>query len=67
MKLLINGQPRELRATSVRALLRELGYDPERQGMAVALNDEVVRRGEWSTRAVRDGDRVEIVGAVQGG
>ena len=67
MKLLINGRPRELQATSLRELLRELGYDPEQHGIAVARNDRVVRRGDWAAQAVREGDRIEIVGAVQGG
>jgi sulfur carrier protein len=38
-----------------------------RSGIAVALNNEVVPRGSWDSVAVVDGDRVEIVTAVQGG
>ena len=36
-------------------------------GIAVALNGEVVPRAEWSRKELRDGDAVEIVRAVQGG
>jgi sulfur carrier protein len=36
------------------------------KGVAAAVNGEVVPRREWVT-PVRDGDRVEIVTAVQGG
>jgi len=36
-------------------------------GVAVAVNGEVVPRGRWSGRALRDGDRVEVLTAAQGG
>ncbi|MGU3643867.1 sulfur carrier protein ThiS [Microbacterium sp. C23T] len=41
---------------------------PERiRGIAVALNGTVVRRTEWHTTTVHDGDAVEILTAMQGG
>lgn len=36
-------------------------------GCAVAVNDEVVPRGDWSQRQLSAGDRVEVLTAVQGG
>jgi sulfur carrier protein len=36
-------------------------------GCAVALNDEVVPRGEWADRSLAAGDRIEVLTAVQGG
>ncbi|HEX6077817.1 MAG TPA: sulfur carrier protein ThiS [Micromonosporaceae bacterium] len=36
-------------------------------GVAVAVNGEVVPRGAWSGTALRDGDRVEVLTAAQGG
>jgi sulfur carrier protein len=36
-------------------------------GCAVAVNDEVVPRGEWRGRELHSGDRVEVLTAVQGG
>jgi len=36
-------------------------------GVAVALNDEVVSRGAWASTPLADGDRVEVLTAVQGG
>ena len=35
--------------------------------MAVALDGEVVPRGEWATTEVREGQQVEVLHAVQGG
>ena len=48
-------------------MLLALGVDPERAGIAVAVDAEVARRGAWPTRTVPDGARVEIVTAMQGG
>ncbi|AYY11634.1 sulfur carrier protein ThiS [Actinobacteria bacterium YIM 96077] len=39
----------------------------ERGGIAVAVNNDVIPRGSWSTTPVRAGDRVEILTATQGG
>ncbi|MEJ4111895.1 sulfur carrier protein ThiS [Corynebacterium kroppenstedtii] len=36
-------------------------------GYAVAVNDEIVPASTWRTSTVRDGDRIEILTAVQGG
>ena len=37
------------------------------QGVAAALNGEVVPRRAWPATAVAEGDAVEVVTAVQGG
>jgi sulfur carrier protein len=39
----------------------------EPKGVAVAINGEVIRRGEWVSTSIHDGDVVEIVNAVAGG
>ncbi|MGI8667738.1 MAG: sulfur carrier protein ThiS [Jatrophihabitans sp.] len=36
-------------------------------GIAVAVNGEVVPRGSWPVTVLNDGDRVDVVTAVQGG
>ena len=68
MRLTINGEEREfeLGASHVEALLDALGHSG-RAGIAIALNGEVVRRAEWRGAALSEGDRIDIVGAVQGG
>jgi len=67
VKLSINGEPREVGAATVAELVEELGHRPEQQGIAVAVNDEVVPRSRWADCALSERDRVEVVGAVQGG
>ncbi|AWN41964.1 sulfur carrier protein ThiS [Methylobacterium durans] len=70
MKLTVNGQLRESEAADIESLFRfeaeETGIESP-QGIAIALNGRVVRRTEWALTPVRDGDRVEIVRAMQGG
>ncbi|MGW0938184.1 sulfur carrier protein ThiS [Streptomyces sp. NPDC002666] len=36
-------------------------------GVAAALNETVVPRGQWPAATLADGDRVEVLTAVQGG
>ena len=67
MEIVVNGERRQIAAANVRALLGALGYVAPGRGLAVARNGEIVPRGEWETTPVAPGDRIEIVGAVQGG
>ncbi|GJO24992.1 thiamine biosynthesis protein ThiS [Mycobacterium marinum] len=50
--------------TTVAALLQSLGF-PGR-GVAVALDLAVLPRSDWATE-LSEGDRLEVVTAVQGG
>lgn len=67
IELWINGTPRVVGATDIRGLLVELGEDPAGRGIAVARNGEVVPRGDWERSTLVAGDRIDVVGAVQGG
>ncbi|MFG2999146.1 sulfur carrier protein ThiS [Streptomyces sp. NPDC048340] len=62
----VNGEPREVAAgTTLDTVVAALTTAPS--GVAAALNETVVPRGQWPATAVGDGDRVEILTAVQGG
>ena len=65
----VNGEPRHLApGTTVATLLDELEDLPAgRRGVAVAVDAEVVPRGEWDTTTLDDGAQVEILRAIQGG
>jgi sulfur carrier protein len=63
----INGERRELgELATVEAAVRAAGA-PDGRGVAVAVDGEVVPRGEWQTTKVREGQQVEVLHAVQGG
>jgi sulfur carrier protein len=64
----VNGRPVQSgERPTIRELLVAIDIDPERAGIAVAVDSEVARRSEWPTRTIDDGAHVEIVTATQGG
>ncbi len=69
MQIVLNGQPREValepHAATVDSLIQTLDMKPDR--IAVEQNGEIVRRPDWGSAAVREGDRFEIVQFVGGG
>jgi sulfur carrier protein len=66
ISVVVNGQPRELPGTATVADV-VAATSASGNGIAVAVNDEVIPRGGWRTKTLRDRDRVEILTAVQGG
>jgi sulfur carrier protein len=66
MNVSVNGAARDLApGTTLDLLVAGLTAAPS--GVAAALNETVVPRGQWPATALGDGDRVEILTAVQGG
>jgi thiamine biosynthesis protein ThiS len=66
MRITLNGEPHDLTTpVSIGALLESLGIDGRR--VAVERNLTVVRRGEYPTAMLAEGDEVEIVNFVGGG
>jgi sulfur carrier protein len=66
MKVLLNGEPTELEnGATVETVLEALEL-PHR-GVAVAVDAEVVPRGEWPEHELNEGARVEVLRAIQGG
>lgn len=66
MKVRLNGSDRTLgEDATVADVVATLTTAPT--GVAVAVNGEVVPRGSWSGSKLRDGDRVEVLTAAQGG
>jgi sulfur carrier protein len=67
MKVIVNGNETELaQGATVAALIDRLDV-PGGRGVAVAVEAEVVPRGEWERHALGEGDRVEVLRAIQGG
>jgi sulfur carrier protein len=68
MNVVLNGERREIEdGATVRAAVAATGAPSEGRGVAVALDGEVVPRRRWDDLALREGQRVEVVQAVQGG
>jgi sulfur carrier protein len=68
MNVRLNGDPAELRAeATVADAVEASGLEAAARGVAVAVDGEVVPRGEWTERRLSEGETVEVVRAVQGG
>ena len=68
VRIVLNGQSRDLEAGATVAQAVEATGAPEpRTGLAVAVDGEVVPRGEWEQTPLVDGQRVEVLQVVQGG
>jgi len=66
LRVYVNGDPTEFSSPLFLSdLIAELDLPAAR--IAVELNREVVRRGDWLTTELRDDDRIEIVHFVGGG
>ncbi|MFJ5267004.1 sulfur carrier protein ThiS [Streptomyces sp. NPDC088358] len=66
MNILVNGERRLVAAgTALDTLVATLTAAPS--GVAAALNETVVPRTQWPSTSLREGDRVEVLTAVQGG
>jgi sulfur carrier protein len=65
MRVIVNGEPREIASASVEALLGELEY--EGTHFAIAVNYDVVPRSRWAATRLGNGDEIEIITPRQGG
>ncbi len=67
MTIHVNGEPRDLAAEQTVGSLVDDVVPRGRDGVAVAVNGVVARRVTWDEIVIVDGDRIEVLVAVQGG
>ncbi|WP_027135494.1 sulfur carrier protein ThiS [Geminicoccus roseus] len=65
MKIVVNGEPVETAATSLAALLEELGYGAT--VVATAVNGSFTPAPRRPETGLNEGDQVEILAPMQGG
>ncbi len=65
MKIQLNGEEKEIAATTVAQLIAELGL--ETRMLAVECDLEVVAKSAYATTALKEGNRIEIVHMIGGG
>jgi thiazole synthase len=66
MQIILNGDPHEVAGPlTLNALLAQLKIDPRR--VAVEHNLTVVKRANYDSTQIEDGDQIEIVNFVGGG
>lgn len=68
MNVVLNGEPTTLDdGATVESALVALELPGAGRGVAVAVDAEVVPRGQWGKTTLHEGARVEILRAIQGG
>ena len=68
MTILVNGSEADLpTGASLAEAVAAAGTPPDQRGIAAAVDGEVVPRDRWGQTELVDGQRVEVVQAVQGG
>ena len=65
MRVIVNGEAREIASARIDALLGELEY--EGTHFAIALNFDVLPRSRWAETPLKNGDEIEIITPRQGG
>jgi sulfur carrier protein len=65
MRVIVNGEAREIASERVDALLSELEY--EGSHFAIAVNYDVLPKSRWAETALKPGDEIEIITPRQGG
>lgn len=65
MQIIINNEKREVAASTLDALAKELAL-PER-GVAVAVNNHVITRAAWGETTLNADDNVTVIKAAFGG
>lgn len=65
MRIQVNGDERDVSATTVLALVEELGFDVRK--VAVERNLAIVPKSLHGSTPLEDGDRIELVQFVGGG
>ena len=65
MRVIVNGEEREVSAARIDALLAELEY--EGSHFAIAVNYDVLPKSRWADTPIKAGDEIEIITPRQGG
>jgi len=67
MTILVNALPETIdQPCRVSDLLRKINLT-YKQGIAVALNNEVIPRKDWELQELKENDKITIIKATQGG
>ncbi|MEN2998653.1 MAG: sulfur carrier protein ThiS [Brevinematia bacterium] len=65
MKVIVNGQEREVGVTNLRELVEELGFDVNRY--VVVVNNEIIPKSRVAEITLKENDDIEILTIMGGG
>jgi sulfur carrier protein len=67
MELFVNNKTEKLQSgNTLSGLLSQLGLHDKR-GIAVAVNNAVISKPDWTTTALKESDKITIIRPTQGG
>lgn len=66
MDIIFNNHPQQIDQASLQVMLNDL-VGEKQQGIAVAVNDNVVPRSQWQSYLLRQNDHVLVIKATPGG
>ena len=67
MNIVLNGQAVQTSIKSLVDFLSTQGIDPDKEGVALAINDCVISKPQWESTVLNDGDVMDVVRPFQGG
>lgn len=66
INIIVNNTPRLFKAnTTLEEIISELGISVN--GIAVAVNENIITKTEWTTKTLHERDEVLVIRATQGG
>lgn len=63
----VNGRAVQLDSSALVALLKDFSVDADSTGVAVAVDGTVVPKSQWQNTVLLNDQRIEVLGAMQGG
>ena len=66
MKIYLNGKENQINHSSLEALLVDRGL-LKKNGIALAVNNQVIPRANWTKVVLENNDKILIITATQGG
>ena len=65
MKLIVNGNEKQLNTANLQGAIEAILKDYSR--VIAELNGEIVKKNNWPSTSLKDGDKLELVSFVGGG
>lgn len=67
MQVFVNQESQEVQEdATIQELVKDMGYT-ETDGIAVAINDQVIPKNTWETQPLNPEDSITLIRATQGG
>lgn len=66
-EIVLNGEARKVDRLDLIEILESVDVTMDSKGVALAIDDQLVRKVDWESYVLHGGERIEIITAAQGG